>query len=123
MFWFLLICDLLVPVMMIFGGYMMWKHTPRKINGFVGYRTGSSMKNMETWNFANKYCGKLWCKLGVIMLVPSIIVHILLYNSSDNTMCLVCIFIMAIQLITMSLSIISTEKALKNKFSEENNDN
>ena len=60
--WFMLICDLIVPIVMIIGGRMMWKHCPKSINGIVGYRTNRSMKNMDTWKFAHKYCGKLWWK-------------------------------------------------------------
>ena len=53
-------CDLIVPIVMIIGGRMMWKHCPKSINGIVGYRTHRSTKNMDTWKFAHEYCGKLW---------------------------------------------------------------
>ena len=56
----MLICDLIIPIVMIIGGRMMWKHCPKHINGIVGYRTTRSMKNMDTWKFAHDYCGKLW---------------------------------------------------------------
>ena len=36
--WFMLICDLIVPIVMIIAGRMMWKHCPKSINGIVGYR-------------------------------------------------------------------------------------
>ena len=37
-FWlFMLICDLLVPIIMIVGGRIMWKHCPKHINGIYGY--------------------------------------------------------------------------------------
>lgn len=42
--WFMLICDLIVPIVMIIGGRMMWKHCPKSINGIVGYRTNRSME-------------------------------------------------------------------------------
>ena len=58
--WFMLICDLIIPIVMLIGGRMMWKHCPKHINGIVGYRTARSMKNMDTWKFAHDYCGKLW---------------------------------------------------------------
>ena len=62
--WFMLICDLIIPIVMIIAGRMMWKHCPKSINGIVGYRTNRSMKNMDTWKFAHEYCGKLWWKIG-----------------------------------------------------------
>lgn len=36
--WFMLVCDLLVPITMILCGRMMWKHAPEKINGVMGNR-------------------------------------------------------------------------------------
>ena len=83
--WFMLICDLLIPCLMIFAGRMMWKHTPKIINGDVGYRTSRSMKNIDTWRFANEHCGKLWCKIGKIMLFPSFILHLPFYGRSIET--------------------------------------
>ena len=62
--WFILICDCIIPAVMIIAGRMMWKHCPKKINGVVGYRTRMSMINMDTWEFAHEYAGKLWWKAG-----------------------------------------------------------
>lgn len=64
--WFMLMCDLLIPVILIIAGGMMWKHCPKTINTAYGYRTKLSMTNMETWKFAHDYCGKLWWKLGFV---------------------------------------------------------
>lgn len=36
--WFMLVCDLLIPILMIIAGNMMWKHSPEK-NWVIGYRT------------------------------------------------------------------------------------
>ena len=57
--WFMLICDMIIPIVMVIVGRMMWKHCPKNINGMSGYRTTRSMKNMDTWKFAHDYCGKL----------------------------------------------------------------
>ena len=37
--WFLFVCNLIVPIIMIVAGRMMWKHSPGKINRVYGYRT------------------------------------------------------------------------------------
>ena len=67
-FWLMmLICDLSVPLIMIFGGLMMYRHPPKKINGVYGYRTSRSMKNMQTWRFAHRCCGRLWQRLAMIL--------------------------------------------------------
>ena len=68
-FWvFMLIMDLLLPFTMIgFGKYFMTKG-PKEINSAFGYRTSMSMKNHDTWEFAHKYCGKLWYIAGMSRL-------------------------------------------------------
>ncbi len=119
MFWFLFFCDIIIPLMMILAGYMMWKHTPKKINQFYGYRTSRSMKNMDTWQFAHKHCGKQWLVIGLIMLFPSIAVHIPFYKSSENTLGIVCIITMVVQLVVTVASIFPTEKALKRTFNDD----
>ena len=69
-FWiFMLIMDLLIPFTMIGFGYLFLKRTPKNINVLFGYRTTMSMKNRDTWEFAHRYCGKLWYMWGGILLV------------------------------------------------------
>lgn len=114
--WFMLICDLLTPVLMIICGNMMWKHTPKNINGVIGYRTKRSMKNMETWKFAHVYCGRLWWKIGWVMLVFSTIVHILMYNSSEDVIGLNGGALCTIQCIILFVPIVLTERALRRNF-------
>lgn len=60
-FWFfMLIMDLLTPIIMIgFGRYFL-KDAPKEINPVFGYRTAMSMKNRDTWEFVHKYLGKIW---------------------------------------------------------------
>ena len=117
--WLIVICDLLVPVIMLIAGRMMWKHCPKEINGLIGYRTTRSMKNMDTWKFAHEYCGKFWWKIGLIMVVPTILTHILFYHCDEATVGIVGGTIAAIQCIIMLASIVLTEHALKMVF---NND-
>ena len=83
--WFILICDCLIPAIMIIAGRMMWKHCPKKINGVVGYRTKMSMINMDTWRFAHDHAGKLWWKVGIGLLGPTMLIHIPFYGASDDT--------------------------------------
>ena len=117
--WFMLICDLLAPIIMIIAGRMMWKHCPRHINGVVGYRTDRSMKNMDTWKFANEYCGRLWWKTGLLMFVSSVLIHIPFYHSNENRIGIVGLILVTIQVIVLIASIFLTENALKRTF---NND-
>ena len=116
--WFMLCCDVLIPVLMIIAGRMMWKRPPKTINGTVGYRSNRSMMNMDTWNFAHDYCGRLWWKIGWIMLVPSILIHIPLYGRSENAIGIVCGILITVQTIVLIASIFPTERALKRTFTD-----
>lgn len=53
------VCNLLIPLVMLIGGYFMYKHPPKKISGIIGYRTSRSRMNEDTWSFAHEYCGKV----------------------------------------------------------------
>ncbi len=117
--WFLLICDSLIPITMIIGGRLMWKHCPKQINGMRGYRTDMSMKNMDTWKFAHEYVGKIWWKIGWILIVPTLLVHIPFYGSDDNTIGFLSIIIVIVQFVFLSGSTLPTEKALKRTFNED----
>lgn len=117
--WFMLFSDLLIPLLMIFAGKMMWKHMPKNINGIIGYRTGRSMKNIDTWEFANTYCGKLWYKIGWIMLVPSIILHFPLYGRSTDIIGGFGAIFCPLQIVGMLVPIFFTERALKKNFTDD----
>ena len=119
MWYRLLMCDLIIPIVMLISGRMMWKHCPKRINNIVGYRTTRSMKNMDTWRFAHDYCGKLWWKTGWVMIIPSVLIHIPLYHSDKNTIGFAGIILVTIQCFIMILSIYPTEKALKKHFNDD----
>ena len=117
--WFIFVCDLLIPVIMIIAGNMMWKHAPKKINGIIGYRTARSMKNTDTWNFAQEHCGRLWWKIGWVMLMPSFVIHFPFYHSSENMIGIVAAILCTMQCLVLILAIFPTERALKRTFTEE----
>ena len=117
--WFMFCCDILTPITMILGGRMMWKHPPKNINGLMGYRTSRSMKNIDTWKFAHEYSGKLWWKIGWIILIPSIIIHIPFFKATDNTIGMVGGILVTVQIIILIWSIFPTEKALKKTFTDD----
>ena len=114
--WFMLICDLTVPIVMLIAGRMMWKRCPKHINALLGYRTTLSMKNMDTWKFAHDYCGRLWWKIGLIMVVPSTLIHIPFYHSSEDTIGIVGLILCSVQMVVLVASIFPTESALKRTF-------
>ena len=94
-------------------------HYPKNINGLVGYRTTRSMKNMDTWKFANEHCGRLWYKMGLFMLAFSVLVSVLLLRTNDNTYSMISLIFVLLQCIILIVSIIPTELALKKMFYED----
>ncbi len=116
--WFILACDILLPLLMIIIGILMKFNPPKKINSFIGYRTARSMKNIEVWNYAQKYMGKLMLMTGVLTLIPYTAIHIPFYNENDDCLGGLSLIVICIQMITLIVDIIIIELELKNKFKD-----
>lgn len=114
--WFMMVSNCLIPITMIIAGRFLWRHYPKDINSVIGYRTKRSMRNEETWKFGNEYLGRLWYRIGLIILLPSILVLIPLASSSENRIGTVSLCLIIVQLILLVGSIIPTEIALKKSF-------
>ncbi len=113
---FIFFCDLLIPLAMAAGGWLMLRRPPKKPNGLYGYRTPRSMKSPEAWAFAQAYCGKLWFKAGLVMLPISAAVHLPFLNSGLGTFGYVSCALVAVQGIIMVGSLFPVERALKREF-------
>ena len=117
--WIMTLCSLLTPGIMLIAGRMMWKRPPRKINGIFGYRTKRSMQNMDTWTFAHDFCGRLWWKIGWIMLGVSALALSALRGGTDTTFAAGCVALMTGQCVVLIASIFPTERALERTFSRD----
>jgi uncharacterized membrane protein len=118
-FWiFMFCCNLLLPVIMLAFGFIFTKKPPKQINDFYGYRTAMSRKNMETWTFAHTYCGRLWKRLGLVLLPVSMLVSILSFPLKMDAVGLVGLALTGVQLVVLLVSIIPVERALKINFDE-----
>ena len=51
------------------AGYITKRFPPKKINHLYGYRTKTSMRNQEVWDFAQRYSASEMIKSGIIMLI------------------------------------------------------
>ena len=116
--WFVLVSDLLVPVIQILAGLMMWKHCPQSINNVLGYRTKWSKKNQDTWKFAHEHCGRTWRNVGLVLLVLTVLVHIPFYGANEDAIGNLCLIVTGIQLVVLIGSVFPTERALKRTFNE-----
>ena len=81
---FMLIVVLLIPFTMLFFGWLPFRRTPKEINYAFGYRTKRSMRNEETWKFANRYFGKVWYRCGLISVPLSVIAIALVFGKGTE---------------------------------------
>ncbi len=114
--WFMLVTCLLMPVLMIVFGYFFVKSPPRKINSVFGYRTKMSMKNMDTWVFAHSCFGRLWVRIGIVMLPVSIIAMLFFIGQDGDTAAYAGTIIVICQTILMMIPIAYTERKLRMYF-------
>ncbi len=137
-FWIFMLCMvLLVPLTMIILGkrainyevndnFDMSKYR-RKINikgekewfYLSGYRTRRSMKNDETFKFAQKLAGKYWFPSGLILLFPSIVAMYFVIGKDKNTIAWIGLVVVAVQMIVLLIPMIPVERALKNNFDKD----
>ncbi len=108
---------LIIPVFLILCGLWLTQKPPKEINRISGYRTKASMKNQESWDYAQKYCGKMWLGLGIVLLLVSgilvIFVPELKKKFGFNISCMLA------QTVLSCLSILPIEKALKERKGDE----
>ena len=110
---FNLVMSMLIPLVMIIGGRLFVVRPPKRINPVYGYRTAISMKNQDTWNFAHRHCGRIWCRVGGAML-PLSVAAMFVFREAG-------IAVIVIQTLVLILSIFPTEAALKKTFDGDGN--
>ena len=117
----LFICTLVVPVIIFTVGILFLKFQVKDINSLIGYRTPMSMKNQDTWDFANRYFPKVWIKMSVMTFVLTLICWLVLRNQSIAVAEKVATAIILIQTAILLFSIIPCEIALKKNFDKDGN--
>lgn len=102
---------LLVGGILKMAGFIQFIYPPKGINALYGYRTSSSMKTKERWDFAQKYSSKLMIKLGLIYM-SSALFGLFLKEHEAIALAIHLPFMLVIFVIL----IYKTEKNLKSKF-------
>lgn len=109
----------LIPILMgtvlLILGVIMLKFPGKKINSSYGYRTFRSMKNQQTWDFAQVYSAKEMIKIGVILAFCSIIG--LWFQLSKGVTIMIGFSLIIGPVITL---ITNVERAIKAKFHNDN---
>ncbi len=116
-FWFaMLTAGLLIPIVMLLFGWLFMKNPPQDINGVYGYRTAMSMKNRDTWDFAHRYCGKIWFKLGYILMPASFVAMLTVYGGTEDEIGSLVAAVCLLQVVALLFAVVKTERALKQVF-------
>lgn len=114
--WLMLFIAVICPIIMIAGGIIFIKASPKKINSVYGYRTERSTADYYSWKFAHTYCGKLWLKIGTVLLPVCIIPMLFVIKKSDTVMGIVGLSLCVIGCVALVASIFPVEKALGKRF-------
>ena len=77
------------------------------------------MKNEQTWQFAHHYFGKLFYRLGWIVLAGTVICMLPTIEKDITFISIVSMSIIGIQLIPLIACIVITERALRKNFDSE----
>lgn len=117
--WVALGINLVFPLLMITIGVILCKYPPKKINKFYGHRTAFARKNMDTWTFANMHSGKNSFLVGLISFIPSALVLIPFYLSSEKVISIVMCVVLGVQLCILLCTIFATEIALRKAFNSD----
>jgi len=106
----------LVPLMTVIIGALLAKFPPKKINHLVGYRTPRSRKSQEAWEFAQRYCGRIWVKSGAAMLSATGIVLFFIRSMEEEAFSAAVSVVILLQVLGLLAAIPATEGELKRRF-------
>ena len=117
MWMLMLVCNLIVPAVVIWYGRRFERNPPKEPNAWFGYRTARSMKSRDAWNFAQRKMGQVWGRWGLVMLPVVLACQGLTLLCPDvESMCLWSLPITAAEVVILLLSMIPVERALKENF-------
>jgi uncharacterized membrane protein len=101
----------LTGLLTVLFGYIFLRFPPKRINWFYGYRTSSSMKNQERWDFAQRHSARGMIRVGLYMVVAGFLGSWLPFKPVVHAFLAI-----PVMLVFVGVLIFQTEKALKDKF-------
>ena len=117
----ILVVVIVFGITMIGCGFLFEKHTPKRINFILGYRSFRSMKSKEAWEYGNKLSGLLLSRLGIALFICSIAALIFVHGNSDIMIRNVGIAIIVVHALLIIISALATELALHKHFDKNGN--
>ena len=122
----MLVCNLILPLTFIGMGQKFTKDPPKTIDPMYGYRTVMSMKNQDTWEFAQQRYGRTCCKIGWVLLPVTALFLLLMrtlrvpVESMDFCFCQVG-FVLLEAVAVVIANYVPVERALKQNFDKNGN--
>lgn len=102
---------LLSGIFLCLGGGLQKKYPPKRINPLYGYRTPSSKKSQERWDFAQRYSAQLMVRIGLALMVAGL----LSLGIKLDPLAAIILFLVTTALV-LSFLVYRVEKTLKTKF-------
>lgn len=119
-YWIFMTCMcLLIPGTLIGFSSISRNNAPNDINHLYGYRTTMSMKNKDTWEFANTLWGKLAWKWGWITVFITMIPMVTVFFAGEEMVSITGSVVIVLQLIPVLCTIPVVERALKREFDKD----
>ena len=116
LFWiFMTAMAALTPLTMVLLGARFEKKPPKR-NSIIGYKTAMSSKNDDTWDFAQRFIGRLWRIWGLVTLFISLLVMLLVLNRDMPTIGYGALILICAQLVPLIGCVFPTERTLKRTF-------
>ena len=118
-FWvFMTCCTLLIPVLMVCAGAALRRGKFSTINPISGYRTCRSMQNQQTWDYAQRECGRLWQRWGWGELIATVVLMLLFLGEKTESVGIFGGILCLLQIVPLLVSIFVVEKKLQTAFDE-----
>lgn len=102
---------ILSGIIFIIVALVLYAFPPKKINFLYGYRTSSSMKSQERWDYAQKKGAVTLLQSGIGLLIVSFISLFLSFSEKTGNSIAIAVIIAAAVVL-----FIRTERAIKKKF-------
>ena len=118
-FWlYMMVVSMIIPLAMICMGSRMSRKPPENMDSVFGYRTKRAKMTRETWEFANKHCGRTWHMLGIALAVLTIGIMRGCYSESRENVILIGGLVILVQIFAFLISMLPTGLALRRNFDE-----
>lgn len=116
----LLIADCFFPLLVLLNGVLFYFITPSHYYSRYGFRNGLSTKSKDTWEFSQKYAGKLCFKMVLIVLPLTIAIKLLMVGQSLDILGPTTAIIVTVQIVFYFLIMLCLPNREIRKYFDEN---